>query len=344
MSQNLHYELPVELIAEKPLAKRDHSRLMVVDRESGDINHQSFSDILELIQKGDCLVLNNTKVLKARLFGQSDSEKEVELLLVEKEKDGNWLAMVKRSRKIKEGTRVRFGSYVASIGERSEDYRRVRFEPELTYEGTTKIGLTPIPPYIVKKREKMQIPEQLEEDDEWYQTVFARYYGSVAAPTASLHFTKELLDKLDTKGVKRIEVTLHVGPGTFKPIEEDIETYQIHREWIEVNEEAVRSLKEVRQNGGRIVAVGTTVARTLETMASVAEDWASYRGYTRLFIKPGFHFQVVDRLITNFHMPHSSLLLLVRAFGGEDLLKKAYKTAIREQYRFYSYGDAMLIR
>lgn len=343
MSSDLHYDLPTELIAEKPVENRETSRLMVLNRKTKEISHHRFFEVEKFLQEGDCLVLNNTRVLKARLFGQTDSGRKVEVLLVEKQQDGAWLAMLKRSRKFKNGSRVMFGNYIAKIGKRKEEYRHIVFESELTYEGVESIGYTPIPPYIVKKREEMQMSEQLKEDDEWYQTVFARYYGSVAAPTASLHFTHELLNRLENKGVQHAEVTLHVGPGTFKPIEGNVEDYQIHREWVEVNEQAIQKLKETRARGGKIVAVGTTVVRTLESMAALSSEWHAYKGYTQLFIKPGFDFKVVDRMITNFHMPHSTLLLLVRAFGGEDLLLQAYETAIREKYRFYSYGDGMLI-
>lgn len=349
---DLDYSLPIELLAEKPADKRGDSRLLTINRKTHTMTDLHFSDIADWFAPGDCLTLNDTRVLKARILAKRKSGGATELLLIERTDKTQWKAMMKNSRKIKTGETLTVvdpnGAPVLNIsaGEVCEnDLRMIRFEREVGYDEIDRFGITPIPPYIVKKRKELDLPPFWKEDDDWYQSVFAQKYGSVAAPTASLHFTREMLEKLETKGVRTAYVTLHVGPGTFLPIEGSIESFRIHREWIDVPDDTLHIIEETRDNNGRVVAVGTTVCRSLETAAMHSSETklTAYSGYTELFIKPPFKFRSVDALITNFHMPKSTLLLLVYAFGGTELLKDAYRHAIEEKYRFYSYGDAMLI-
>ncbi len=343
--EDLFFELPEELIAEKPKEKREESRLLVLDRTRKIYYEKKFSNILEYFDKNSLIVFNNTKVFKARLKGKTE-KREIELLLIEKISPTKWKAMVKNSRKFKAGEIAFFNNEKAIIKEKDEEYRIIEFEKEMNYDDINKIGLTPLPPYIISKRKKMGLSEYDREDDRRYQSVLAKYYGSVAAPTASFHFSEELLSRLKEKGVEFAFVTLHIGPGTFKPIEGNIEEFKIHKEWFSIDEENAKKIKKAKKDGRIITAVGTTVVRSLESLGTIfgtIENIKPYANYTDLFIKEGFNFKIVDRLITNFHLPYSTLLLLIFAFAGKDFVKEAYKYAIENKFRFFSYGDAMFI-
>lgn len=351
--EDILYELPEELIAVSPSDKRETSRLLIVDRKSGEIRDGMFTEFPGFLKKGDCLVMNDTRVFHARLMGKTapgvSPARECEILLVEKMDGRTWKALVKNSKKIPNGTVITCGNEneTFAIQEKDGEFRRIEFGRDLDFDAINRIGEVPLPPYILKKRKRLGMPASMAEDDKRYQSVMAKIYGSVAAPTASFHFTENLLEGLRGKGVEIATVTLHVGPGTFKPVDESIENYVIHREEMEVPPETIAVLKKTRENGGRIIAVGTTVVRSLETMAACSEadynGWKPYRGETRLFIRGNYPFQAVDMVVTNFHMPKSTLLLLVYAFGGKELIKKAYRHAVENKYRFLSYGDAMLI-
>lgn len=344
---DIEYQLPENLIAKRPASRRESSRLLALDRQTGGVSDRLFSDIPAYFRDGDFLVLNDTRVFRARLFGEGPGGRGFEILLVEKTEDQGWKAMVKNSRKFHDGDRFVLGGEGGFIGARVEDgLRMVFFDRDLSFEDIDRIGRTPLPPYIVSSREGAGESPYVPEDAEWYQSVFARESGSVAAPTASLHFTPELLATLEGMGVRKAFVTLHVGPGTFKPVEDSIESFNIHRERVTVPAETVLAVKEAKEEGRRIVAVGTTVVRSLETMAALSpdfHDWAAFDGWTRLFIRDDYPFRAVDALVTNFHMPRSTLLLLVQSFGGREAVKRAYAHAIEEKYRFLSYGDAMLL-
>lgn len=342
---DIDYPLPEHLIAEKPADRRDESRLLAVSRVSGTFEDKKFSDIAGCLREGDLLVFNATKVIKARIEGTLDTGKPVELLLIEPQSDDyrRWKVLMKGSGKIKLGTTGSYGGIAAKLLDRLDKGERiVEFAEPVTHDVLEQIGLMPVPPYIVKKRLSMDMPAQLPEDDKWYQTIFARYPGSVAAPTAALHFTDAVTDALRSKGVKFAEVVLHVGPGTFRPVEGSIEDYKIHSEWVEVSKSTAAAVRETRKHGGRIVAVGTTTTRSLEA-ASLSGIIEPFRDYTDLFIRPPYEFKSVDALITNFHMPRSTLLLLVYAFAGSELVRGCYDHAMASGYRFYSYGDAMFI-
>ncbi|MGA2141469.1 MAG: tRNA preQ1(34) S-adenosylmethionine ribosyltransferase-isomerase QueA [Brevinematales bacterium] len=345
---DINYLLPEDLIASHPPEKRGDSRLLAVSRKDKSFTDSYFRCLPDMMNPGDCLVMNNTRVFKARLKGKTPGgDKNIEILLIERLDDKRWISMVKNSKKIPAGTHVNFHDEEAVILEHDEDMRIVSFMSALTFDQIDNIGEVPLPPYIIKKRKRNSENVFSEEDGSRYQSLLARHNGSVAAPTASLHFTEEMLSRLKQKGIGIAFVTLHVGPGTFKPVDTDIpDDYRIHREWMEVPGDTVKILQKTRKEGGRVIAVGTTVVRALETMAGSYdsyEQWESYRGSTRLFIKNDFKFKATDALITNFHMPKSSLLLLVYSFGGMDLIKKAYKHAVKNMYRFLSYGDAMFI-
>lgn len=344
---DLYFDLPEELIAEKPAEKREKSRLLVVEKNSKRYFETEFEKIIDFFDKNDLIVFNNTKVFKARLFGKAENGREVEILLVERLKDNRWKAMVKNSKKFKKGANIYFPDKIeAKILEREDELRILEFNTPLDFETINKIGMTPLPPYIIRRRKKLGLPEYTVEDEVRYQSVLAKSEGSVAAPTASLHFSENLLNKLKENGVEFAFVTLHIGPGTFKPIDSSIETYKIHKEWIEVDESNIQIIKNAKLNGKRITAVGTTSVRTLETLGEIFGDvknFKPYSGYTSLFIKEGFNFKITQRLITNFHLPYSSLLLLVYAFAGKNLIKEAYRYAIEKKFRFFSYGDAMFI-
>lgn len=343
---DISYELPEELIAVRPPDVRGQSRLLTVDRTAGILEDHQFDDILDLLQPGDLLVLNETAVFNARLYGTTGG-RSTEALLVEPVDGRRWKAMLRNAKKIKEGSVIGFGDLQARMTGKGPDGLYVlEFSEDATLEVIGRYGRPPLPPYIIKKRAQMKLPEYFDDDSERYQSVFARNPGSVAAPTASLHFTPRLLQGLAAKGVDTARVLLHVGPGTFRTVNESLDDFEIHEEWIEVPETAVTAMRECRGKGGRIIAVGTTSVRAIETMAfgrKSPADWRPFSGYTRLFIKDNFKFNAADALITNFHMPHSTLLLLVQSFGGRDLLKRAYAHAIEQKYRFLSYGDAMFI-
>jgi S-adenosylmethionine:tRNA ribosyltransferase-isomerase len=338
-SADYDFELPAGRIAQTPAARRDASRLMVLDRKSGTISHRAFGDIEELIAPGDALVVNTTRVMRARLLGTRESGAPGEVLLLRALDADRWEAMVHPGGKLRPGRRLHIApEFDVEILEITE--RRTRIVRLHAVEGVEaaieRHGHIPLPPYIER-------PDSAE-DAERYQTVYSRERGSVAAPTAGLHFTPELLARLDARGVRRVEVLLHVGAGTFKPVEvEDPAQHVMHEEPYEVSEGAARTLAEVRAAGGSVWAVGTTSARVLESAAIDGRIVKAGGGDTRLFIRPGYEYRVVDKLLTNFHLPRSTLLMLVAALAGYDLTMKAYGSALAEGYRFYSYGDAMAI-
>ena len=334
-----NYELPEELIAQTPIEKRDQSRLMVLDREKQTIEHKTFKDIIDYLEPGDCLVRNNTKVIPARIYGKKETGAKVEFLLLKNIEGDIWESIVRPGNKLHVGTKVIFGDGVltAEILEiMSGGTRKVKF----TYQGIfneilDKIGLMPLPPYI---------HEELKDNDR-YQTVYAKYKGSAAAPTAGLHFTPELLKKIEEKGVKIANVTLHVGIGTFRPVkEENVENHKMHTEHFYIKQEDVDKINETKRNGKRVIAVGTTSCRVLETIADENGFVKETETDTSIFIYPGYHFKCLDALITNFHLPQSTLLMLVSALAGKEYILKAYNEAVKEKYRFFSFGDAMFIQ
>jgi len=335
------YALPSELIAQEPAERRDQSRMMVVDREAGSFRDGRFEEIVDLLRPNDCLVLNDTRVIPARLVGRRmPSGGKAEVFLIRQLGEWEWEVLAKPGKKLRPGTQVSFGDgkLTASIMRESEGgLRRARFRGSGRWEALLdELGSTPLPPYIKR-------PEPRAEDRERYQTVYARHDGAVAAPTAGLHFTPDILGHLPDLGVRTAAVTLHVGWGTFQPIDsEHVEDHVMHEEYYEVSPEAADLINATRPAGGRIVAVGTTAVRTLETCASEG-CLRPGSGWTRCFIYPGYRFQAVDALLTNFHLPRSSLLTLVSAFGGRELILEAYRAAVERRYRFYSYGDCMFI-
>lgn len=334
------YELPEELIAQTPMEPRDHSRLLVVHRKDGTLEHRHFYDIVDYLNPGDALVINETRVIPARLLGEKeDTHVPVEVLLLRRENATDWEALVRPGRRLKPGTFCSFGDGIlrCEVLENVTETggRKVRFHFEGVFEELLdRLGEMPLPPYI---HEKLADPER-------YQTVYARQEGSAAAPTAGLHFTPELLERVREKGVTVVPVLLHVGLGTFRPVKvEDVEHHAMHSEFCQVTQEEADTLNRIRRAGGRIVCVGTTSVRTLETMAT--EDGVIHpgAGETSIFIYPGVRIKAVDALITNFHLPQSTLLMLVSAFLGREEALEVYRTAVREKYRFFSFGDAMLI-
>lgn len=336
--KEFYYDLPEELIAQVPIKKRDESRLMVLDRKKQTIEHKVFKDILDYLQPGDCLVRNNTKVIPARIYGKKETGANVEFLLLNNIEGDIWESIVRPGNKLHVGTKVTFGDgkLNAEILEVMEGgTRKVKF----TYNGIfneilDEIGMMPLPPYI---------HEELKEKDR-YQTVYAKYQGSAAAPTAGLHFTEELLEKIREKGVEIANVTLHVGIGTFRPVKvEKIEEHHMHSEHYYIKQEDVDKINNARKNGGRIISVGTTSCRVLESIADENGFVKETEGDTSIFIYPGYKFKCIDGLITNFHLPESTLLMLVSALAGKDYIMKAYNEAVKEKYRFFSFGDAMLI-
>ncbi|MFD0827415.1 tRNA preQ1(34) S-adenosylmethionine ribosyltransferase-isomerase QueA [Neobacillus sp. M.A.Huq-85] len=334
------FHLPEELIAQVPLQNRTDSRLMVLNKETGEINHEIFKNITEYLREGDCLVLNDTKVLPARLFGiKKDTGAKIEVLLLKQLEGNKWETLVKPAKRVKEGTELDFGDglLTAVCTETSEHGGRVLdFKYEgIFYEVLDQLGEMPLPPYI---------KEQLEDRDR-YQTVYAREPGSAAAPTAGLHFTEKLLEEIKNKGVHITFITLHVGLGTFRPVSvDDILEHDMHSEYYMVSEGTAKVLNEVRKNGGRIITVGTTSTRTLETIASQNDGkFVAGSGWTSIFIYPGYEYKAIDGLITNFHLPKSTLIMLVSALAGRENILHAYNTAVEEKYRFFSFGDAMLI-
>ena len=335
------FELPEELIAQTPLEKRDSSRLLIVDRETGQFSDQHFDNIIDQLEPGDALVMNNTRVLPARLYGtKPETGGHVELLLLKNTQGDFWEVLAKPAKRLRVGTRVSFGDgrLTATVTEELEHGGRiVRFDYQgIFLEVLESLGEMPLPPYIHEKLE----------DRERYQTVYAKENGSAAAPTAGLHFTEELLDKIAAKGVKLVYLTLHVGLGTFRPVSVDnLEEHEMHSEFYSLSEEAAETLRQVKASGHRIVAVGTTSIRTLETIGSKFEGQIQAdSGWTNIFIKPGYQWKIVDAFSTNFHLPKSTLVMLVSAFAGRQLTLEAYEHAIAERYRFFSFGDAMFIK
>ena len=338
--QDFYYELPEELIAQDPLADRESSRLLVLNRESGVISHHVFREITEYLHEGDCLVINDTKVLPARLIGSREGTNgKVEILLLKRKENNIWETLVKPGRKAKVGTRLVFGEglligQVVDIVE--EGNRLIQF----TYEGIfeeilDKLGQMPLPPYIT---------HQLA-DKNRYQTVYAAHTGSAAAPTAGLHFTPELLKKIEDMGVEIAKVTLHVGLGTFRPVKVDeITEHHMHSEFYQIDEEAAAKINRAKENGKRVICVGTTSCRTVESAADEKGSLRALSGWTDIFIYPGYEFKVLDCLITNFHLPESTLIMLVSALAGREKVMEAYEEAVREKYRFFSFGDAMFIQ
>lgn len=332
------YELPEELIAQTPLEKRDASRLLVMDRNTGQLQHRHFYDVIDYLQPGDCLVMNDSRVLPARLLGHRPTGGAVEVLLLRDLGGGAWECLVKPGRKMQVGQDVIFGDgeLTATVTAVQEDGNRV---VQFHYDGIflevlERLGKMPLPPYI-----KAELADQ-----ERYQTVYSRETGSAAAPTAGLHFTPELLEKIAAKGVKLAFVTLHVGLGTFRPVKaEEITQHHMHSELCMMNEETARVLNETRAAGGRILCVGTTSCRTLESLADENGHFEAKSKWTDIFIYPGYRFRAMDGLITNFHLPESTLVMLVSAFAGREHILHAYETAVQEKYRFFSFGDAMFI-
>ena len=334
------YDLPEELIAQDPLEKRDESRLLVLNKRTGRIEHKTFKNVINYLNPGDCLVINNTRVIPARLIGKKEfTEGKIELFLLKDLGNDCWEVLAKPGRKAIPGARFVFGEMEelkAEVLEVKDDGNRII---KLYYKGIfqevlDKVGGVPLPPYIHNKLK----------DKERYQTVYSKFKGSSAAPTAGLHFTKELLKNIEEKGIDIAEVTLHVGLGTFRPVKEDnILEHKMHSEWYEINEDACNKINNARKNGGRIIAVGTTSCRVLESVSKKGEDLVPMTGNTDIFIYPGYEFKVLDGLITNFHLPESTLIMLVAALAGYDNIMNAYKIAVREKYRFFSFGDAMLI-
>ena len=336
------YDLPEELIAQTPVEPRDHSRLLRLDKSSGEVSHHHFYDIVDMLRPGDLLVVNDSRVLPARLYGcKKDTGANVELLLLEQKEQDLWETLVKPGKKCRPGAVLSFGNGLleGTIEETLEGGNRlIRFshDPEKTiYEILEEIGQMPLPPYITAKLE----------DKERYQTVYSNELGSAAAPTAGLHFTKELMQRIEEKGVKIAKVTLHVGLGTFRPVKEDeITDHKMHSEHYHLPAETAALINETKANGGRVIAVGTTSCRTLETCGQLQEyPLQEADGWTQIFIYPGYKFHVLDALITNFHLPESTLIMLVSALAGYDNTMAAYKVAVDEKYRFFSFGDAMFI-
>ncbi|TDL34431.1 tRNA preQ1(34) S-adenosylmethionine ribosyltransferase-isomerase QueA [Jeotgalibacillus sp. S-D1] len=334
------FHLPEELIAQVPLEDRTASRLMVLDKQTGDVSHRSFKDIVSFLNKGDCLVLNDTKVLPARLIGEKEGTgAAIELLLLKQIEGDRWETLVKPAKRLKIGTTVIFGdgrlrAVCAGIGDQGSRIMEFSYEG-IFYELLDQLGDMPLPPYIKEKLD----------DRDRYQTVFAKERGSAAAPTAGLHFTEELLDRLRDGGVTIAFITLHVGLGTFRPVSVDsIEEHDMHSEYYQISNETACTLNEVREAGGRIITVGTTSTRTLETIADDQGRFSESSGWTNIFIYPGYTFKAVDALITNFHLPKSTLIMLVSALAGRNETLAAYQEAVKERYRFFSFGDAMFIK
>lgn len=338
-TQDFYYDLPEELIAQDPLEDRSSSRLMVLDKETGEIKHHVFKEIIEYLEEGDCLVINDTKVIPARLIGEKEGTgAKIELLLLKRKQDDIWETLVKPGKKAKIGTRISFGGGLL-VGEIvdivEEGNRLVKFYYTGIFEEVLdELGQMPLPPYIT---------HQLE-DKNRYQTVYATHAGSAAAPTAGLHFTPELLKQIEEKGVKIARVTLHVGLGTFRPVKvEDVTKHHMHSEFYMISKEAADTINETKKAGKRVISVGTTSTRTLESVADENGFVKETSGWTEIFIYPGYQFKCIDCLITNFHLPESTLLMLVSALAGKEKVMKAYEEAVKERYRFFSFGDAMFL-
>lgn len=333
------FELPQELIAQTPLMERTDSRLLAVNRQTGELEHKIFRDITDYLKPGDCLVINNTKVIPARLFGlREGTGAQIEVLLLKPKENKIWETLVKPGKKAKIGTKISFGNGLLVgevVGIVEEGNRLIQF----TYDGIfeeilDQLGQMPLPPYITEKLE----------DKNRYQTVYAKRDGSAAAPTAGLHFTEDLLKKIEAKGVAIANVTLHVGLGTFRPVKvENVLEHHMHSEFYQIEEEEAAKIQQAKTSGNRVIAVGTTSCRTLESVAGLYGEIKACSGWTEIFICPGYQFKCIDGLITNFHLPQSTLLMLVSAFAGREQIMKAYETAVKERYRFFSFGDAMIL-
>ncbi|MFT8314860.1 MAG: tRNA preQ1(34) S-adenosylmethionine ribosyltransferase-isomerase QueA [Clostridium sp.] len=338
--KDFDFYLPEELIAQHPAEKRDECRLMVLSKDKGHIEHKVFKDIIDYLNPGDCLVLNDTRVIPARLIGNKEgSGGKIELLLLKRINKDSWETLVKPGKKAKVGARFEFGdglltAEVKSVAE--EGNRIIEFQYEGIFEEILdKLGQMPLPPYITEKLE----------DKEQYQTVYSKNEGSAAAPTAGLHFTNELLDKIREKGIKTVFLTLHVGLGTFRPVKVDnIEQHHMHSEFYILSKESADIINDVKHKGGRVISVGTTSTRTLETIGDENGRVKESTGWTDIFIYPGYKYKVVDGLITNFHLPESTLIMLVSALSNREIIMNVYETAVKERYRFFSFGDAMFIR
>lgn len=335
---DFYFDLPEELIAQTPLERRDSSRLLHLDKTTGELEHRHFYQLLDYLHEGDCMVFNDSRVLPARLIGARPTGGSVELVLLRDLGEGRWECLSRPGRKTKPGTEILFGDgeLKATVEQVAEGGNRiVRFDYEgIFLEVLERLGKMPLPPYI---KEELQ-------DNERYQTVYSREIGSAAAPTAGLHFTKELMEKIAAKGVKLCYVTLHVGLGTFRPVKaEEIEDHEMHAEFCIVPEETARIVTETKKNGGRVIAVGTTSCRTLESFSQADGSLPVTSGWTNIFIYPGYRFKCVDALVTNFHLPESTLIMLVSALAGREHVLHAYEQAVKERYRFFSFGDAMFI-
>ena len=336
---DFNYDLPKELIAQHPYDKRDEARLMVLDKANKTINHRIFKNVIDYLNEGDCLVINNTKVIPARLYGKKETGAHVEFLLLKRIEGDTWEAIVRPGSKLKQGAKVFFGDGIleATVLEVLENGNR---KVEFKYDGIfneilDKVGMMPLPPYIT---------EASKEDNEKYQTVYAKYDGSAAAPTAGLHFTEELLDKIRAKGVSVANVTLHVGIGTFRPVKvENVEEHKMHSEHFYIKEEDVQKINIAKQSDHKVIACGTTSCRVLESIADENGLVKAVEGDTDIFIYPGYKFKCVDCLITNFHLPESTLIMLVSTLAGKDFIMQAYDEAVKQRYKFFSFGDAMLI-
>ena len=338
-TEEFDYYLPEELIAQTPLEKRDASRLLVLDKETGEIEHKHFSDIVDYLNEGDALVLNDTKVMPARLFGTKiDTNAVIEILMLKEEQSDIWTCLTRPAKRVKKGTIIKFSDKLTAkcleIGE--DGIRKLQFSYKgIFYEILDELGEMPLPPYI---------HEKLKEKDR-YQTVYAKNIGSAAAPTAGLHFTKELLDRIQKKGVLVEYITLHVGLGTFRPVNVDnIENHKMHSEYYEMSEKTAKVLNEVKSKHKRIISVGTTSTRTLESIVTSYGEFKECHGWTDIFIYPGYKFKAIDSLITNFHLPKSTLIMLVSALAGREKILVAYSEAVNKKYRFFSFGDSMLIK
>ena len=339
-TDDFDFYLPEELIAQTPLEKRDSSRLLVLDKKTGNISHRHFTDIVDYLQKGDTLVLNDTKVIPARLYGvKEETNAAIEVLLLKDEGNNIWECLTRPAKRIKVGTVISFGNgklKARCTSVLDEGIRKFKLEYKgILYEVLDELGEMPLPPYI---HEKLK-------DKDRYQTVYAKNIGSAAAPTAGLHFTDDLLKKIKDKGVNIAYITLHVGLGTFRPVSvTDVTKHKMHSEYYVMSEDVAKLLNDTRKNGHKIIAVGTTSTRTLETIMSLYGTFKSCSGWTDIFIYPGYEFKAIDYLITNFHLPKSTLVMLVSALAGKDNIMKAYNEAVKEKYRFFSFGDSMLIK
>lgn len=337
-TSDYYFDLPQELIAQDPMEKRDECRLLVVDKETGETSHHTFNEIINYIEPGDCLVLNNTKVIPARLLGQKEETgAAVEILLLKRKEADVWETLVKPGKKLRPGARVTFGDGILKaeiLDIVDEGNRLVKFYYDGIWEEVLdKLGEMPLPPYITHKLQ----------DKNMYQTVYAKYEGSAAAPTAGLHFTEDLLQKIQEKGVDLAYVTLHVGLGTFRPVKVDnVKEHHMHTEWYQVTQEAADKINRAKESGHRVICVGTTSCRTIESAADENGRLSACSGDTSIFIYPGYKFKVMDNLITNFHLPESTLVMLVAALAGREHVLAAYEEAIKEKYRFFSFGDACL--